>query len=301
MPPQVGTYLGTNHFLEFDGAPCGFLKSVTGGGASADVVVEAIGPGHFAKKHLGLPFYEDIQMQIGFDLAGTIYRTIASTWKQKFEWHSGEIIAADYKFDRLSVQAFQEALISSVTIPGCDGAAKAPAYLSVSLTPTRTKIGPATGALKQGSVKSTHSLFLPCNFKLDIDGLKCDRVSKIDPFTVAVDVERSVGLDTRVKPNGITFPNLRVTLAAIDGQTWLDWFQDFVVYQHNDETKEKGGTLTLLSPDFSTPLGRVKFHNLGIFRIGPVPGDSLQNRLVADLYCEAMDFECPVPTGNFAV
>ena len=59
--------------LVLEGASCGILRKVSGGAIAADVVSEAVGPGHVAKKHLGPLRYEDFELDIGFAMGTNIY------------------------------------------------------------------------------------------------------------------------------------------------------------------------------------------------------------------------------------
>jgi hypothetical protein len=51
MPAR--SYVAGNFQLVLDGVKCGFLKSVDGGAAVAEVISESVGSSCFAKKHLG--------------------------------------------------------------------------------------------------------------------------------------------------------------------------------------------------------------------------------------------------------
>ena len=57
---------------------------------------------------------------------------------------------------------------------------------------------------------------------------------------------------------------------------------------------EKNGSLTFLSPNRTTELGRINFFNLGIFTLAFDESDAAPDaikRVTAELYCERMDFQ----------
>ena len=67
----------------------------------------------------------------------------------------------------------------------------------------------------------------------------------------------------------------------------------FVIKGNNDDSKEKKGSLTLLSPNRQTELAKIEFFNMGIFRIQPdkaqANADQIK-RLTVELYVERMTF-----------
>ncbi len=146
---------------------------------------------------------------------------------------------------------------------------------------------------------SPQKRFLPSNFRLEIDGLDCSKVSKIDSFTVKQSIVADPIGETRDVPNEpgkLDFPNLRITLAEAGAATWTAWFDDFVLKGNNDESAEKGGRIVFLAPDLKQELGRIELHNLGIFALRhPAPAAEAVSRVVAELYCERMEFQVGNP------
>jgi len=170
--------------------------------------------------------------------------------------------------------------------------------MTLMLEPEYTVLATPSPTTKTGEYgKNEQKMWLPSNFRLDIDGLDCSRVNKIDSFTVkrnAISVEIGNARDYVTQTSELVFPNLRITLAETTAKSWTDWFNDFVIKGNNDESKEKSGTLTLLSPNRGVELAKISFSNLGIFRIGPEKAEanaSQIKRVVAELYCEKMVFE----------
>ena len=100
--------------------------------------------------------------------------------------------------------------------------------------------------------------------------------------------------DVQSKPGRLDFPNLKISLFEASAQTWIDWHDDFVIKGNNGESSEKNGSLTFLSPNRTTELGRIDFFNLGIFKLAFDESDAAPDaikRVAAELYCERMDFQ----------
>lgn len=292
-------FVAGKYALEIDGLMAGWVHSAEGGHAVADVVNEKLGPSHIAKKHIGGVKYEDISIDMGFSMSKAVYAWIAASWSAQYQRKNGAIVAADFDLNAKSEREFFNALITETTIPACDGASKEPAYMTVKFAPEYTRWKAASGKFSGGATAkdSPQRLWLPSNFRLEIDGLDCTKVNKIDAFTVKQSiVESPVGevRDYLKEPAALEFPNLRVQFSEASAASWRAWFESFVIGGNSDDSQEKSGTLTFLSPNRQTELAKVQFFNVGIFKLSddpPPDGDDSAakiRRWTADLYVERM-------------
>jgi phage tail-like protein len=293
---DVRSYVAGNFFLNLDGVKTGFLKSVDGGGIVGDVVSEASGASYYTKKHIGNVKYEDININIGFSMTKAIYDWIAASWQMNYQRKNGAIVACDYKLDAKTQREFFNALITETTIPAADGASKEPAYLSIKFAPEYTRYSKASGKAAGEYGKNEQKMWLPSNFRLEVDGLDCTKVNKVDSFTIKQTVQQDALGDARdyaIEPGKLEFPNLKITLAEVASDSWWQWHKDFVIDGNNDESREKGGRLVFLSPNRQIELAEVKFSNLGIFKINADKAEANADtikRVSAELYCEKMEF-----------
>lgn len=291
--PGGRTFGAGRFFLELDGLPSGFLRSVDGGAISAEVV-SVPGQAYFDGKHLGRVLYEDFAIELDLSLEAAVYEWIANTLIGKHLRRDGSITAVDTQLKARSERAFFRALITEVTVPAMDASSKEPAFLTVRFAPEYTRMKKGSGATVKSST-AKQKAWQASNFKLEIDGVDCTKVNKIEAFTVRQAVVRDdVGesRDFEREPARLEFPNLRISVPESSAQTWIDWFDDFVVKGNDDSSNERTGTLTFLTPDRKTPLGKVAFFNLGIFRLEREPqpaGVDAVARLRADLYCERLE------------
>jgi hypothetical protein len=179
-------------------------------------------------------------------------------------------------------------------VPKLDVASNNPAYVTVRLAPELTR--DVTPPMTLPPVSPVPDTFLSSNFRLNIAGLDCTKVSKIDSFTVN---QHLVG-ETRTnatEANLLEFPNLRIELAAVSAESWRAWFRSFVIDGNSSAANEKTGTLSFLSPNLAAMLATISFHNLGIFRLENAPADTSGEvmRVVAELYCERMELAIGSP------
>lgn len=288
-------YVAGNFGIELDGVKAGFLRSVEGGHVSSDVVNETTGLDYVTKKHLAGVKYGDVVVQLPVNPSKPICDWISGTFDRNYQRKNGAIIAADYRLDERQRLSFQGALLTEISIPACDAASKDPAYMSLKISPENLKWEGGKGKLL-GDSKGSQKLWLPSNFRLDLPGLDCTKVQKIDAFTIKQSVaENSLGAerDYVTEPSKLEIPNLRVTLAATTAGSWLDWADKFIIKGNNDENNEKTGTLTLLSPNRSEELVRVSLYQVGIYRVERPFGDNGDkiNTVTVELYVERMEID----------
>jgi hypothetical protein len=257
-------------------------------------VTEAVGASPFSKKHLGGISYTPFVVQFGMSMSEPLFDWINASWAGKAISKDGAIVLADLNLNAVSQREFSGALITEMSIPAMDGASKDAAYFTVKFAPEYTRTAKASGKLPN-VLKTDQKLWLASNFRLVIDGLDCTRVSRVGSITVRQPLATDDIGDARDfirVPGKVEFPNLTVTMSEASAQGWFDWFDDFVVKGNNDESREKRGSLSLLSANLADELMRIDFFNLGIFSIGHDKAEANADTIAmvtAQLYCERME------------
>jgi len=291
------SYVSGNFMFNLQGVKCGFIKSISGGDISAEVINESVGPDYFTKKHIGQPKYGDFEMQLGFSMSKPVYEWVEASWKQNYARKDGSIVAADYNLNAKSEREFFHALITETTIPACDGSSKDPAYMTLKYSPEYTRYKKASGKVSGEINGLNQKAWLPSNFRLEIAGLDCTKVNKIEALTVKQSqVTDDIGdaRDYAKEPGKLDFPALKVSFAEVTAQSWLDYFENFVIKGNNHEDQEKSGSLTLLTANREKPLMTLNFFNMGIYKITPdkseANADSIK-RVSAELYCERIELK----------
>ncbi len=292
QPGGGRSYVSDSFVLTLDGVKCGFLKSTAGGAISAEVVAEP-GSGPFVPKHLGKPRYGEFTLNCGFSLDKSFYEWIAQSWQVTAKPKAGSVVALDRTLTPTSEQRFDKAIITSTTIPAMDGSSKEPAYLTVTIAPGVIQNGPGSGSREEYSAvgkSQQQKAWLPCNFKLEIDGIDCTRVGRIEPFTVGQSVGTDMkALETAQVSRRINFPNLKLTVSEVGAQSFIDWHKASVV---EGKGVERNGRLTLFGPTQQGVLLQIKFYNLGIFSLEPSKAEASADqvkRVEVELYVERME------------
>src|SRR6266851_9098130 len=212
------SFAAGNFALDLNGVACGFVKSADGGDAYADVVHVTDGASSFTQKQIGVVKYDDIELNIGFGLAQDVYDWIAASWKMNYSRKDGSIVATDPTGNARSEREFFHGLISEVTVPALDASSKSAGFLTLKVAPEYTRDIKAAG--KVTAPKATaQKPFITSNFRLELGKLPCDKVMKIESFTVTQEIATDDIGDVRdivKEPGKLDFPNLQVTMAAAD-------------------------------------------------------------------------------------
>jgi phage tail-like protein len=283
--------------LSIDGKNVGYISSSSGGNAYAEVVTQKISVDPVAKKSIANLKYEDITLAFGTGMSKALYEWISDTLNFKSPRHAGRISAGTSSLKEQFQIKFDQALITEVGFPAMDASSKDAARMTIKLAPESTRRTTSDGASQPPVNTKAVKSWISSNFLLEIDGLDCSKVSKIDAFTVKLKVADTAvgdGRDVQAEPGQLEFPNLVVTLPESGAETFFKWHEDFVIKGNNSENQEKGGTLYWLTTDRKFQIGSVQFFNLGIFRLTPDPlgvGSDTVRRVKAEMYCEKMVYK----------
>src|SRR5262249_35358053 len=168
-------------FLVLDRAIVGSLKSVNGGDAIGDVVLEDPDSSGVVRKHLGTVNYEPIVMRFGMSMAKPVYDWMSAVLSRKPQVPSGSILATDSEHNLKSALDFSSALMTGITFPALDAASNAEAFFTVTLAPESTKLRPARGTVPSPKLQK---LWLAARFAFTLGTLPTNRVSRIEALTV---------------------------------------------------------------------------------------------------------------------
>jgi phage tail-like protein len=286
-------YFGAMRYsLELEGATTGLVESVEGGDATGDVATHPPGTDRIVRKHLAKVRYQDITLRVGAGMSSSVYNWIDTTLRQAYMRRNGAVVMADLDNNEVSRLNFYHAMISEIGFPALDGAgSKKSAQITLKLTPEYTRR--ATGSGRKLSPPRGQTVWLSSNFRLQIDGLNCSGVNRIDALTIAsiqTPEQVSETRDYEKDPGYLDIPNLSITLSENGSDSFRQWYEDFVLNGNNGVNAEKNGTLEYLAPNLRDVLFTLTFRHLGIFRLTPENVEDGIRPLRAEMYCEEIDF-----------
>lgn len=292
-------YTAGKFALDLNGDFAGWVSSIEGGHATADVVTEKVGSDLIQHKHIAGVKYEDITVNCGTSMSKSFYEWVQASIDHKVTRFDGAVITADFNHKEVGRLNFFQALVTEVAFPALDASSKDAAKMTVKFAPEYTRMISKCGASIKGELgKGQQKRWLPANFKLEIDGLgdACKHVNKIEALTIKQKVvDNPVGelRDFQKEPAHIEFPNLVITLSEAFADKLYEWHEDFVIKGHNSNDKEKTGMLQYLSSDLK-PLFTLEFKGLGIFKMTPEKVEAHSEnirRVKCEMYCEQITFK----------
>ncbi len=293
------SYSGNQFLFRLDdeaGAPA-LLRSVSGGGINGQIVDEGMGSDHRRIKHVGVVELEKIDVELSLALADPFIRWISESWTRTYSRRNGAVIHADFGYKEKVTQSFQEALITETKFPALDGSKGEPAYITVSIQPELSEIKKGDGSTISGVEKTGQKKWQTSNFRLEIDGVDCTHVNKIDGWSVKQSIKQVYNGQDRfpeIEPTGIEFDDLTIYMALDHADGFLEWHRQYVHKGEEEGKHEKTGAIVLLAPDCNEQLLTVNLANVGIrgFTIESSKAASGDiKRAKVDLYVEAMDLK----------
>ena len=282
-----------DHYGDDQGAA--YLKSASGGMVKGAILEEQAGPASQQFKHIGAVEVDPIQIEIGMAMSRPVLDWIKGSWEKKFTRQDGCIIHADFNLNCKFEQWFYRALITETKFPTLDGAAKEPAYLSVTIHPEEVERIEGDGHKVMGQHGQNQKLWLPSNFRMWIRGVDCSMVNRIDSFVVTQKVKPLYLGSQRfpeLEPVGVDFSNLTIYIAAEHATDFEAWYDETVIAGSKDTSAERPGYIEFLGPDNETVIFTVNLNELGIHRLSLEKSEANAEqikRYKVELYMETME------------
>lgn len=278
-------YALSSRFLLLDGAPIGPVHSAAGGDARGEVVRTSL-PGGVTRKHLAGVRYSDLELRLDLDTLSALSDWISASWTGDPQPRNGALLTADMNGNVREEREFVDAALVEVGFPALDVSARETGLFGLRLRPAHTRDG--RGGRRLSPPRKVRP-WMPSLFRLELAGLDCRGVSRIDPFAVRqAPTDEAVG-STRLPQlrTAPEFPDLRVTVSAHSIGAWAEWHRRFVIEGSSSDADEKAGAIVLLSADLRTEVGRIELSGVGIYGWGE-EASAETRRFVAELYCERM-------------
>jgi hypothetical protein len=260
-----------------------YLKSVSGGWVKANVADDPIGAQTGRVKQLSNVEIEPMEVEVGLAGAPEILEWIQGSWNRKWSRRSGQISHADFNMKEAYEHWFYEALLTEVTFPALDGAAKDAAYLKCKWLPERvvTKSMPMTNSVG-GIITPKQKMWIPSAFRFTLDQVDgMEYTNKLEAFTIKQGTKKMfVGRERypQIEPTNIQFPNLSGTISLAHADKLLKWHHDYV-YKENarkDQQAQLSGAIEFLSPDRKKTIFRIDLYGVGVSNVS-IPQSTANN------------------------
>jgi len=278
-----------------DGVAASFMKKCEGFNPEGDVVSNDMGPQLFQSKHLANFKWSPGKFTCGAGMGKGFWNWIKAAFDKGYVRKNGSIVSGDFDYNARTELTWQDGLITSVTIPKFDAAAKDAIYLDIEVEAEQVRIAPASGKIN-GQYGTKQKAWLAPNFRLEIGGLPCERVSTIDAMTwkcsVATD-HTGIHREHAKVPAKVTVPDMKFSVSAADYKPWSEAVKKWFVDGEHLENNHMQGSITLLGPDMKKTMARLELHNLGFksFKKGALEANSEKvDRMEVEMYMEGLTF-----------
>ena len=165
------TYTGGRFVLEIENSRVAFLKKFDGLSMEADIVSNDLGPDNVQKKHVANIKWTAGKATVGIGMGKGMYDWIQAAFDKGYLTKNGAFTSADFNYKAMSRLDFQNALITSVTIPKLDGGSKDAIYLDVEFDVEQCRWAPGDGKKIEGTYAPKQKAWLASNFKFEMTGL----------------------------------------------------------------------------------------------------------------------------------
>jgi hypothetical protein len=299
MAQDFGTgrsYTPGNFALDIEGYSVAFLKKFSGLSMQGDVVSNDLGPDNVQKKHIANIKWTPGKATIGIGMGKAMYDWIKLSFDKAYVPKNGSFTAADFDYKAQARLDFENAIITSVTVPKLEGSSKEAAYFDVEFEPERVRWSKGGGEDIRGKLGPKQKAWLCSNFRFELGGLPCNRVATIESFTwkcsLTPDMIGIVREPTK-HPAKVTVPDLKLAISYADHQPWADWAKKWFVDGHHLEGDELTGRVVFLGPDMNKELGHVDLMNVGLKSFSDEDNEANSEKIKrfhVELYVEQMRF-----------
>jgi hypothetical protein len=225
--------------LSLDGQSMGMLKSVSGTTALAPIPTAPTASVPTMKSSTVKGSSDVTALELGFGMSPAVYDWIGQALANQSKPRKVAIIQYDATLNAVGQRAYDTAAISEVAFPACDATSSAPGSLTVKL---QGAPAPEAALPKVAAATGKNAPWPVSQFKLDIDGLDCTRVIKVEGLTF------KQRISTAGAPFGpVAVSSFKVTLPEATAQSWHKWFEDFMVNGKNTTADHKRGRLSFLA------------------------------------------------------
>jgi hypothetical protein len=253
------SYTAGKFLLDIDGMRVGFLQSFEGGNMVAELASHKMGPSNFEKKHVTTTKWGAIKFKTGAGMSKGVYE-----WMQS---------------------AF-------------DAGSKESAYFDIEVMPEQIRWMKESGTDVRGTIGPKQKAWHCANFRFELGGLPCGRVSKIEGLSWECKVTHDMVGEHRentIHPTATTISDFTLTISQADLEAWAQKAKSWFVDGNCLEGDEMTGMITLLGPDMKKELATIELLNVGFKEFEANPKLEAQTESVARFkvkcYAEQVKFK----------
>lgn len=282
-----------------DGSSSFALKSIEGGAVKAPVITTTVGNNGAVNKFLGTRQIEPVTVPAGVNVPASYVDWARAALNKQFNTKDFVLTQCDANAKEVLSRSFERSVLTGLSFGPFDVTATASSQplFKTTFAPERSTTRAGNGAACKPQLGEKQKSFTG-NFALALDGLDATGVTKIDELALTRVVPDCTGKELCAGGGSLVIPALRVSIAEGHVDTWLSWYNDFVVSENDSAAHERNGEITLQGSDMKAELLKIGLSGVGIARLtnstSDVPGNDIpSNQWVAELYVESVTLVKP--------
>ena len=291
------SYTAGRFMLDVGGHNVGYLKKFSGMHIEGKVGTHDLGPDNVQKKNITNFKWMPGKASVGIGMGRGMYEWIKASFDKGAYSYHGAVVSGDFNYKAQSRLDFEDALITSVTIPKLEGGSDQPAYFDIEFEAEKVRWAKGGGEDIRSTIGPVQKQWLCSNFLVEIGNLPCTRVASVDTFSwkcsVAPD-EIGQQVEYTKHPAKVSVPNLKLDISMADYQPWADFAHSwFIGGQRKEQTHEMNGRIVFLGPDRQEELGEITLEQVGLVKFSKNDHEANSEKIArfnVELYVEKMKF-----------
>jgi len=221
--------------------------------------------------------------QFAFQIDGGESIGYFHSWLREFiagqqSTRSGKIYLLTKNNREKEVRKFYDAIITEVKFPTLDRSSTKPGYLTIKVKTERERFAKVKNV--KHKLNTDPKLWQASNFRVEIGGLPCKHVSKVDGFTIKQTVVKDI--------SAVELPKLTVKMVKHkhDWGAWENWYN--ATRGVKNTSGEMAGSITWLGPDMKTKLSAINISGVRLVSLRKIKGGRF---FEAELSVNKMNFK----------
>ncbi len=288
----------TGKFLfTIDGTPAGYVQSFEGGNMVAELYAHKAGGANFQKKHVTTRKWTPVKVRTGIGMSKGLYEWMQAAFDMGVLYKNGAVTVCDFNYKAQRRMDALNMLMTKVTFPTLDGSSSQGGYFDIEMQPEQCRWIKEGGQTIVGELGEKQKAWHTANWRLDMAGLPCARVAKIEGLSWECKTkpgEIGDAIEYTNHPVATTVSDFSLEISLADLEPWAAkakaWFVDGQCLEGDEMT----ATVTLLAPDRSTSLGTLELLNVGFKEFEANPKIEAESDKIArfkvKLYAERCKF-----------
>jgi hypothetical protein len=275
MAVDSRSYSASLFGLDLGGKMAGYLKKITPPEMKGEKVEHKTGVGHITKKGIANYSHGDFSFSCAMSMGKDLQAWIKASFDNAFQRQDGALIMADFNGEEMRRISFHHALITECSFSNLDAASKDACY--VDLKCQAEVVRNAAGKGKVATALGSRAKDWMCsNFKIEIPGVDCSTVSKVELPKFSQKVAQDAVGHLREQcyiPTSLDLSDLTVTFAPGSGgkveDQWVAAAEKWFIGGETLEEKHLNITVTWFAPDQKTILGEITYGGCGWLSLKP--------------------------------